>query len=78
MTISLTPRIDVRVELTDTVVIDTHVLRRYGTAPAVGDVHVGGSGATSVRLTGTPDMLRRLAEAALAVADATERAAVAS
>ena len=78
-TISLLPLISLGVVITDTTVIDVDTTRRRGTGPALGVVQIGGAPSFgSVRLTGSASSLRRLAQAALAVADATERAAVTS
>jgi hypothetical protein len=59
--IPLAPRIAVAVDLQDETVIESDVARIHGTSHGV--VHVGGSSAQSVRIAGTPDAMRRLADA---------------
>jgi hypothetical protein len=63
MTIDLHPRLGVTVDVQDSTVIETDRARARGKVPAHGVVNIGGTGASAVRVTGSPDALRRLAEA---------------
>jgi hypothetical protein len=72
-TVDLMPRIGLHVDVPERCYIEARLVRRPGPAPhdqssRVGVVDIGGVGYGSVRITGSPVALRRLAAAMLEAA----------